>query len=302
MKIQKLGVVLLGLILIILLYLGMVGRGTEDQIQAQAEVSPQKLLGEAVLAQDLGRLDELCQQGVDLNQEISQASQKFTPLRWAVEFRNLEMVKLLLHYEVKLDVQDQYEMTPLYWALIDDQLEMSMELIRAGAENPYAPEVEEFMSIEEVDLPEDQLTEEFLVELASRGASHFWRMLHETNEDGFTELNGEKVMYLSSDIDTKEKYLAYLGEVYTERISLEIFERFDYQEDQGRLYHYGSGEMGWSTNWKASKVKLVKTSKDGSRRQYRYLVPAGEAGIGLYDIYLERTGDGWRLDTCIDMF
>ncbi|PKM81126.1 MAG: hypothetical protein CVU88_04140 [Firmicutes bacterium HGW-Firmicutes-13] len=151
----------------------------------------------------------------------------------------------------------------------------------------------------------EELDDEFVINLVTRAFDYHWRTRFNYNEDDeaiFTVDNVE-YMYLSKEIDTREKLLTYLQEVYTEEVSQALFESYGLMERDGRLYHECS-MLSTLMMWDESNIELIDESKENQTKTYEFHVPVfgDEDEVRLIEIVeLKRVeGKGWRVNTVID--
>lgn len=71
-------------------------------------------------------------QGIDIN-EKNNKNDDFSALHYAIHLGDLDTAKALLDIGAKVDVQDDYGWTPLYWAIVNAKEELVKLLINHGA-------------------------------------------------------------------------------------------------------------------------------------------------------------------------
>jgi len=111
-------------------------------------------------------------------------------------------------------------------------------------------------------------------------------------------LNNIPYRYYSKDIDSIEKMINYLNEVYTEEISKKIVKPKKEKIRDGRLYHE-DGDMGTLMGWGNSDIKLIKSTD--TIKTYEFKVPTVDDYFEdriVELVYVD--GKGWRVNTIID--
>jgi ankyrin repeat protein len=92
---------------------------------------PPANVAEAVQRVDKAALRELLQKNADVNTLLADGS---TPLHWAVESDDLEIVDLLLQARANVKAKDRYGLTPLYFAATNGNDAIVRRLLKAGAD------------------------------------------------------------------------------------------------------------------------------------------------------------------------
>lgn len=138
-----------------------------------------------------------------------------------------------------------------------------------------------------------------VVDLVFKAFERHWytRFNDNPNKLDIFMLQGTEYRYLSPNIDTEGKMLAYLQEVYTSEVSQQLYGSYGYQQHNGRFYHQ-PGELGTLYAWKKAEPTLLY--KKNNRALYQLKVPVGdfieEKQVEL--VYL--IDRGWRVNTVID--
>lgn len=142
-------------------------------------------------------------------------------------------------------------------------------------------------------------TDKEVVDLVFKAFERHWntRFNDNPNKLDIFMLQGTEYRYLSPDVDTEDKMLAYLQEVYTAEVSQQLYGSYGYQQHNGRFYHL-PGELGTLYAWKKAEPTLLY--KKNNRALYQLKVPVSdfveEKQVEL--VYL--IDRGWRINTVID--
>jgi|GEM_PF-1128358 len=126
--------------------------------------------------------------------------------------------------------------------------------------------------------PKAEMNEQAAVQLAAEGMKRYWHVMSggTAAADGTVPtvtIHGMEYRYLGSDLDTQEKLMAYLGEVFTPEASEAFIQQARIVEHEGRMAqpHADGGSL---LQWENAQASLIK--EEGNSRQYELKVPYGE--------------------------
>ena len=101
------------------------------------------ILNRAVLRKDVEIIKILLDAGADANQVIGSGNNPTTALQTAVHKRSAEMVKLLLDHKADPNPKSFENRTPLYWAIDYGEVDMVKALLEAGAKTDAVSDYKE---------------------------------------------------------------------------------------------------------------------------------------------------------------
>lgn len=151
------------------------------------------------------------------------------------------------------------------------------------------------------------MNEKVAVQLAGAAQRHYWHIANggsgvELVERSF-KVEGNSYRWMGNDLDTKEKFIAYLEEVTTPEQSAAFWnkeiETGMLLEINGRLSQ-SDADGGSTRDWNASQATLIK---DGNiQKTYSLKVPLGDSdNYEVHEIKVKLVeGKGWRIDGTLD--
>jgi hypothetical protein len=150
------------------------------------------------------------------------------------------------------------------------------------------------------------MNEKEVVQLTGSAQRHFWHIANGGSGVGLVEsfkVEGNSYRWMGSDLDTKEKFIAYLEEVTTSEQSAAYWkkeiENGSIREINGKLAQ-PDADGGSLRDWNASKAMLIK---DGTtQKTYSLTVSLGDSGDHeVHEIKVKLVdGKGWRIDDTLD--
>lgn len=143
----------------------------------------------AVMNKDYKKLENLLQKGANPDQ-VDQ-DEGWTPLMWAVAYRRLDFIKLLLKYDANPNVQSDYGTTPISHCMTvapsDYQLEHQWGSPKPALERHKALICEE-----------NNLTKEIISELLNHGANPF--KINKSGDDAFARCHNKYYKELLTEL------------------------------------------------------------------------------------------------------
>lgn len=106
--------------------------------------------------------------------------------------------------------------------------------------------------------------------------------------------NGVEYRYLSKDIDTKDKLLAFLEKSFTSKVTKDFYEKSGYIIYNGKIAQ-PNADGGSILAWKNAKIKLVHQTE--TIKEFECIVPLGDLPQReSITITYKKTNDGWKID------
>jgi hypothetical protein len=150
------------------------------------------------------------------------------------------------------------------------------------------------------------MNENVVVQLTGAAQRHYWHLSNGGSSSGIVksfDVKGHDYRWMGSDVDTKEKYIAYLEEVTTPDQAAsywkKLIENGSIEEINGKLAQ-PNADGGSLRDWNASKATLIQ---DGTtQKTYSLTVPLGDSGNHeVHEIKVILVdGKGWRIDGTLD--
>lgn len=116
------------------------------------------------------------------------------------------------------------------------------------------------------------------------------------------EQEGMEFRYLGSDLETKDKLLAYLEETFTPEAAEQFIAEMMFIEKDGRMAQ-PNADGGSILQWDKAEVSLIQES--GNSKEFAFKVPYGDEADPQYDtIPIQVTyvaEKGWRVATSASM-
>ncbi|WP_187274000.1 DL-endopeptidase inhibitor IseA family protein [Paenibacillus sp. N3.4] len=150
------------------------------------------------------------------------------------------------------------------------------------------------------------MNEKVVVQLIRAANNHYWHIANGGSGVGRVEnvnVEGQRYRWMGSDLETKEKYTAYLKEVTTPEQSAAYWQKEvangSIREINGKLAQ-PDADGGSLRDWNASKATLIK---DGTtQKTYTLIVPLGDSGDHeVHEVTVKLVdGTGWRIDETLD--
>ncbi len=155
----------------------------------------------------------------------------------------------------------------------------------------------------------EAISEQEVVRLAGEAQKHYWHVAAGGNYEEEViktfpvEGRDSEYRWMGSDLNTKEKYIAYLEEVYTPEQAEAFWKR---QTESGAIVEIDgklaqiNADGGSLRFWGESKAKLIR---DGvGQKTYRLTVPFGEDEYEEKEVKLRFVeGKGWRIDQAVEL-
>ncbi|MCJ8009966.1 DL-endopeptidase inhibitor IseA family protein [Lederbergia wuyishanensis] len=147
------------------------------------------------------------------------------------------------------------------------------------------------------------LEESEAVKLATEASNKYWYVTSGGNIAGEIQMFTHEDMeyrYLGSDLDTREKLNAFLGESYTSSTIQSYINRVKIINHKGKLAQ-PNADGGSIVNHE--KAIVVGTRDTGSEKEFDLKVPLGSSLYYEYiHVVFSKTKDGWRISSDIGTF
>lgn len=153
----------------------------------------------------------------------------------------------------------------------------------------------------------ENMDEKAVVKLTAEGIKLYWHVMTGGEGAGGTtsggpiptvQINGMEYRYLGQDIETNEKLMEYLQQVYTKEASEAFIKNANIVEHEGRLAQ-PNADGGSMLQWENAQASLIQEAAD--TKQFELKVSSGEgANVEFKPITVEVKnveGAGWRINT-----
>lgn len=145
------------------------------------------------------------------------------------------------------------------------------------------------------------MDEKEAVALAAEGADAYAYVLQggkmESGEIKSFTHNGKEYRYVGSDLDTKEKLMKYLENIYTKATSDKLMTNLQLIEKDGKLAQ-PNADKGSMLQWGNGQAEMITENQNG--REYEIKVPSGEGDqvdFKGYSVRVKQENGVWKLDT-----
>ncbi|TPG70950.1 hypothetical protein EEL31_22550 [Brevibacillus laterosporus] len=145
------------------------------------------------------------------------------------------------------------------------------------------------------------MDEKEAVALAAEGADAYAYVLQggkmEPDEIKSFTHDGKEYRYVGSDLDTKEKLMKYLENIYTKATSDKLMTNLQLIEKDGKLAQ-PNADKGSMLQWANGQAEMITENQNG--REYEIKVPSGEGDqvdFKGYSVRIKQENGVWKLDT-----
>ncbi|MED1788228.1 DL-endopeptidase inhibitor IseA family protein [Brevibacillus laterosporus] len=145
------------------------------------------------------------------------------------------------------------------------------------------------------------MDEKEAVALAAEGADAYAYVLNggkiEPDKSKSFTHEGKDYRFVGSDIDTKEKLMKYLENVYTKTASDIVVNNLKLIEKDGKLAQ-PSIDKSSVLQWGSGQAEMITENQNG--REYEIKVPIGEGDqvdFKVYSVRIKQEDGVWKLDT-----
>ncbi|RAP27817.1 hypothetical protein C2W64_00636 [Brevibacillus laterosporus] len=145
------------------------------------------------------------------------------------------------------------------------------------------------------------MDEKEAVALAAEGADAYAYVLQggkmEPGEIKSFTHDGKEYRYVGSDLDTKEKLMKYLENIYTKATSDKLMTNLQLIEKDGKLAQ-PNADKGSMLQWANGQAEMITENQNG--REYEIKVPSGEGDqvdFKGYSVRIKQENGVWKLDT-----
>ncbi|MCR8980558.1 DL-endopeptidase inhibitor IseA family protein [Brevibacillus laterosporus] len=172
-------------------------------------------------------------------------------------------------------------------------------------QKPTTPTTETAQPATEITKPagskHTNMDEKEAVALAAEGADAYAYVLNggkiEPDKSKSFTHEGKDYRFVGSDIDTKEKLMKYLENVYTKTASDKVVDNLKLIEKDGKLAQ-PSIDKSSVLQWGSGQAEMITENQNG--REYEIKVPIGEGDqvdFKVYSVRIKQEDGVWKLDT-----
>ena len=172
-------------------------------------------------------------------------------------------------------------------------------------QKPTTPTTETAQPAAEITKPagskHTNMDEKEAVALAAEGANAYEYVLRggkiDPDKSKSFSHDGKDYRFVVSDIDTKEKLMKYLENIYTKAARDKVIDNLKLIEKEGKLAQ-PTVDKSSVLQWEGGQAEMITEDQNG--REYEIKVPVGEGNevdFKGYSVRMKQEDGAWKLDT-----